>query len=79
MCIRDSTQVLLSRYGEDRDYGQAFEQRRGLSGPPLTPQPGTRFTVAANRLVLEGEVAEVAYTGEGVFQKVRVNLAVSSS
>lgn len=73
-----STQVLLSRYGQERGYEEAFAKRAGLGAPPVTPQPGTRFTLTGHRLVLQGEVADVTYSDEGVFRTVRVDVSIAA-
>lgn len=72
------TQILLSRYGAERDFADAFKQRQDLSAAPLTPQAGTVFTVMGPKLLMQAEVVEAAYTNDGVFQKVRLNLIVST-
>lgn len=72
------TQVLLSRYGAERDFADAFKQRADADAAPITPQPGMRFTIIGPRLLLQAEVVEAAYTAEGLFQKVRLDLSIST-
>jgi hypothetical protein len=72
------TQILLSRYGAERDFADAFRQRSDVSAAAITPEPGARFAIMGPKLLLQAAVVEAAYTGEGLFQKVTLDLAIST-
>lgn len=67
--------VLLSEYASDH-YTDVFLKERNGESRPFVAQPGTPFQLEGRHLVLNGEVVDVAYTREGIFQTVTVRMNI---
>lgn len=69
-----STRVLLCPYAVARNLAQAFGDGSGEA--TLEARKGARFQVEGRNLVLDGELQDVAYDGNGVFRTAKVQLTV---
>lgn len=67
--------VMMSEYASDR-YADIFNKERNGEARPFVPQQGVKFQLECPTLILNGEVIDVSYNREGIFQMVKVHMDV---
>jgi len=74
--LHTRTCVLLSQYALDHGLEDALQRDRSDAPRTITPEPGLRFQIEGNSLVLDGEVLDVEHVPDGEAQGIFANVSV---
>jgi hypothetical protein len=79
--IASQTRVLLSEYAIDHNLEPAFLKERTDDPRPFTAQPGVRFQLESQNLLLDCTILEAIYISsgpaKGAFQSVKIEMQVN--